>query len=180
MVSCGISGSFEPLSPAQRQITHALLTRAPLYSGRSPFSFDLHVLGTPPAFVLSQDQTLHLILSPPRLKGGHKYENALALPSQPDFQRADDFCFVVERVGRLSIGQAPVKFFFSTPFFFAAGCFRFRLAPRTLGGLYRRGALGPQVFFEAVVSFFSSGIRIALAIPRLLDERRSREGFIII
>ena len=81
------------------------------------FSFDLHVLGTPPAFVLSQDQTLHLILSPPWLKGGHKYENALALPSQPDFQRADDIRFVVERVGRLSIGQAPVKFFFSTPFF---------------------------------------------------------------
>ena len=26
------------------------------------FSFDLHVLGTPPAFVLSQDQTLQLIL----------------------------------------------------------------------------------------------------------------------
>ncbi len=25
------------------------------------FSFDLHVLGTPPAFILSQDQTLHLI-----------------------------------------------------------------------------------------------------------------------
>ena len=27
-----------------------------------PFSFDLHVLGTPPAFVLSQDQTLQLKL----------------------------------------------------------------------------------------------------------------------
>ncbi|PJB32570.1 MAG: hypothetical protein CO109_03880 [Deltaproteobacteria bacterium CG_4_9_14_3_um_filter_65_9] len=26
-----------------------------------PFSLDLHVLSTPPAFVLSQDQTLHLI-----------------------------------------------------------------------------------------------------------------------
>jgi hypothetical protein len=26
------------------------------------FSYDLHVLGTPPAFVLSQDQTLHFIL----------------------------------------------------------------------------------------------------------------------
>ncbi len=25
---------------------------------RSPYSFDLHVLGAPPAFVLSQDQTL--------------------------------------------------------------------------------------------------------------------------
>ena len=29
---------------------------------KSGFSFDLHVLGTPPAFVLSQDQTLQLYL----------------------------------------------------------------------------------------------------------------------
>jgi hypothetical protein len=26
-----------------------------------PSPFDLHVLGMPPAFILSQDQTLHLI-----------------------------------------------------------------------------------------------------------------------
>jgi hypothetical protein len=37
-----------------------LLTRAPLYWGRSPFSHDLHVLGAPLTFVLSQDQTLQL------------------------------------------------------------------------------------------------------------------------
>src|SRR4029078_12421733 len=48
------------LSPARRQITHVLLTRAPLYRGRSPFSCDLHVLGAPLTFVLSQDQTLQL------------------------------------------------------------------------------------------------------------------------
>ena len=35
-----------------------LLTRLPRYRGLPPFAFDLHVLGTPPAFVLSQDQTL--------------------------------------------------------------------------------------------------------------------------
>ena len=40
-----------------------LLTRAPLYSGYCyPFLVDLHVLGTPPAFVLSQDQTLRCSL----------------------------------------------------------------------------------------------------------------------
>ena len=39
-----------------------LLTRAPLYRGRSPFSLDLHVLGAPLTFVLSQDQTLQLDL----------------------------------------------------------------------------------------------------------------------
>ena len=37
---------------------YVLLTRAPLYRGRSPFSCDLHVLGAPLTFVLSQDQTL--------------------------------------------------------------------------------------------------------------------------
>jgi hypothetical protein len=37
-----------------------LLTRSPLeYPASWAFPFDLHVLSTPPAFVLSQDQTLH-------------------------------------------------------------------------------------------------------------------------
>src|SRR6476646_3177615 len=55
---CGLSPSFPGLSPARRQITHVLLTRPPLGSARRPSSRDLHVLSTPPAFVLSQDQTL--------------------------------------------------------------------------------------------------------------------------
>ena len=53
------------MSPSERQVAHALLTRSPLshpslLSENSSVgaSFDLHVLGTPPAFVLSQDQTL--------------------------------------------------------------------------------------------------------------------------
>ena len=63
---CGISSRFQLLSPCTGQVTHALLTRPPL-SHRSIIrriskgaSFDLHVLGTPPAFILSQDQTLML------------------------------------------------------------------------------------------------------------------------
>ena len=39
-----------------------LLTRPPLGIATS---FDLHVLSTPPAFVLSQDQTLRKIISEP-------------------------------------------------------------------------------------------------------------------
>ena len=57
----GISTSFDALSPCERQVAHALLTRPPLeYLGASSSMspLDLHVLGTPPAFVLSQDQTL--------------------------------------------------------------------------------------------------------------------------
>ena len=60
---CGISSRFQLLSPCTRQVTHALLTRPPLsHNGLPPeglgASFDLHVLSTPPAFILSQDQTL--------------------------------------------------------------------------------------------------------------------------
>ena len=62
---CGISILFRMLFPSQRQVTHALLTRPPLNlikiipkKSIKEVPFDLHVLGTPPAFVLSQDQTL--------------------------------------------------------------------------------------------------------------------------
>ena len=60
MVIFGIRPSFPGLSQSQGQITHVLLTRSPLeYPASWAFPFDLHVLSTPPAFVLSQDQTLH-------------------------------------------------------------------------------------------------------------------------
>ena len=60
----GISNRFQLLSQALRQVAYVLLTRSPLSYKKqaSCTSFDLHVLGTPPAFILSQDQTLHLIL----------------------------------------------------------------------------------------------------------------------
>ena len=61
VVLCGISTCFQVLSPSLGQVIHVLLTRAPLRcKPKSTSPFDLHVLGTPPAFVLSQDQTLEL------------------------------------------------------------------------------------------------------------------------
>ena len=64
-VLCGISDRFQLLSPSERQVAHVLLTRPPLSlknvipkKSVLKASFDLHVLGTPPAFILSQDQTL--------------------------------------------------------------------------------------------------------------------------
>src|ERR1700760_536692 len=56
VVVSGISPGFPGLSQSQGQIAHVLLTRSPLGASSS---LDLHVLSTPPAFVLSQDQTLH-------------------------------------------------------------------------------------------------------------------------
>ncbi|WP_222837121.1 hypothetical protein, partial [Ureibacillus thermophilus] len=58
----GISSRFRELSQSIGQVTHVLLTRPPLTNQKASFligPLDLHVLGTPPAFVLSQDQTLH-------------------------------------------------------------------------------------------------------------------------
>ncbi len=52
--------SKTPLFPSPGYVIHVFLTRSPLTplpKERRPF--DLHALATPPAFVLSQDQTLH-------------------------------------------------------------------------------------------------------------------------
>jgi hypothetical protein len=71
----GISQHFYWLSPSSGQVTYVLLTRSPLYSyvyrSVCTFAFDLHVLGTPPAFILSQDQTLRQFLSDHSLNGLH-------------------------------------------------------------------------------------------------------------
>ncbi len=61
VILCGINLPFGRLFPSLRQVAHVLLTRPPLIrSPKGTSSLDLHVLGTPPAFVLSQDQTLNL------------------------------------------------------------------------------------------------------------------------
>ena len=69
MMLCGISTPFGVLSPCKGQVPHALLTRPPLSircvlpkDSAADFPLDLHVLGTPPAFVLSQDQTLNKLV----------------------------------------------------------------------------------------------------------------------
>src|SRR5690625_4307765 len=75
--SSGISSGFPELSPSYRQVAHVLLTHPPLIPQTSlpkeicllP-ALDLHVLGTPPAFVLSQDQTLHRKLAIDKIVNG--------------------------------------------------------------------------------------------------------------
>jgi hypothetical protein len=57
----GISQPFGWLFPTEGHVIHVLLTRAPLNKSRITTQLvpcDLHVLNTPPAFVLSQNQTL--------------------------------------------------------------------------------------------------------------------------
>ena len=54
----GITRPFGRLSRGRGQVLHVLLSRSPLASARRQVPFDLHVLGAPPAFILSQDRTL--------------------------------------------------------------------------------------------------------------------------
>ena len=61
LTTCGINSPFGELSPTSRQIAHVLRTLTPLNFtciATNEIPFDLHVLSTPPAFVLSQNQTL--------------------------------------------------------------------------------------------------------------------------
>ena len=54
----GITPGFPGLSRSGGWVLHVLLSRSPLASPRRGVPFDLHVLGAPPAFILSQDRTL--------------------------------------------------------------------------------------------------------------------------
>ena len=60
----GISLSFLRVSQSKGQITYVLLTRSPL---DPKISLDLHVLSIPPAFILSQDQTLKMFIPSSKL-----------------------------------------------------------------------------------------------------------------
>ena len=81
---CGISNPFGLLSPVEGQISYVLLTRSPLDVA---IPFDLHVLSTPPAFILSQDQTLHCYRSRlyPLLGWGCVYRRTGYSPSPASF-----------------------------------------------------------------------------------------------
>ena len=56
----GISNRFQLLFPSQGQV---LARYSPVRHWKHHFPSDLHVLSMPPAFILSQDQTLHEIPS---------------------------------------------------------------------------------------------------------------------
>ena len=62
----GINLPFGRLFPCSSQVAYALRTRAPVVSisiATNLLPLDLHVLSLPLAFILSQDQTLHCIIS---------------------------------------------------------------------------------------------------------------------
>src|SRR6476646_11270630 len=68
------STQFPRLIPKCRadhpRVTHPFATRVTQQAGHFPF--DLHVLSTPPAFVLSQDQTLQTKTPPQRRQNSNQ------------------------------------------------------------------------------------------------------------
>ena len=106
VVSCGISTCFQVLSPCVGQIAHALLTRPPLKhlgasSSMSPL--DLHVLGTPPAFVLSQDQTL--MFNPHPSAGANRLQ-AFLTRSESDCSFCSSFSISFSRIAPSPSGRS--------------------------------------------------------------------------
>ena len=61
---CGISRSFPRLFPTTGQVPTRYSPVCHFHQAEARITFDLHVLGMPPAFVLSQDQTLKFIPGP--------------------------------------------------------------------------------------------------------------------
>ena len=57
-----VSSGYPPLQGRFLRVTHPSATRHPCVLLHTVLPFDLHVLSIPPAFNLSQDQTLHFIL----------------------------------------------------------------------------------------------------------------------
>jgi hypothetical protein len=87
-ISSGITHPFGWLSQSPGHISDSLLSRSPLCIATP---YDLHVLATPPAFRLSQDQTLQLIslaqellqpqVFPPSKLGGLYWGLTLSYPA---------------------------------------------------------------------------------------------------
>ena len=78
---CGISRSFPRLSPTPRQVPTRSSPVRHWWAETHPC--DLHVLGMPPAFALSQDQTLRFIKPAPPRPG----TNARRRPNQTTTRR---------------------------------------------------------------------------------------------
>ena len=150
-----------PLSEAGcSRVTHPsatmLLKQAPI----TPF--DLHVLGVPPAFVLSQDQTLHRVVSPIRfysdLKSGSlriARNYCLRFIVLSDFSK-----YNTELISKLRIDQG---FQFFLPFLFShCSVFKMQISS-AFGSFYLVKRLVYyttlsgfcQAFFQSFLKFFS-------------------------
>ena len=81
-----ITRRFHRLSASGWWVAYALRTRPPLSRPpKGPLPFDLHVLGLPLAFILSQDQTLRCIIVFSSFSLSHGLRFVFSSPSQVPF-----------------------------------------------------------------------------------------------
>ena len=78
-ILCGISPAFAGLSPTRGQIPTRYSPVRHSSAPEGPLPFDLHVLGMPPAFNLSHDQTLQFNLLPRPMGAGLRRPSCLAI-----------------------------------------------------------------------------------------------------
>ena len=105
----GINPGFPGLFRSPGQVSHVLLTRSPLRIPQwlpiAGSSFDLHALSTPPAFVLSQDQTLQRKDQGPRAEILNIFSSLVA-GGWPNRAPASDIsCIVVSDISRVQANQ---------------------------------------------------------------------------
>ena len=97
--------------------SHVLLTRPPL-PPIAERAFDLHVLGTPPAFILSQDQTRHPCLYPVPSSSDDTLKPCCDVCSQSSYLAERYCCFVhfITKLLRLVMKLVRRLFLNSHPF----------------------------------------------------------------
>jgi hypothetical protein len=113
----GINPGFPGLFRCRGQVTHVLLTRSPLSPRPKPrFSLDLHVLSAPPAFVLSQDQTLreeidhrHCWPKPVEPANGCLPSSSKLKRCLPSRERVDGFSFPHARTDHAGEPEQPPR-----------------------------------------------------------------------
>ena len=147
-----------------------LLTRAPLCPKTS---FDLHVLGLPPAFVLSQDQTLKLTCdwsedhhnrARPKQKLHACLQDALSASNQSDLAGAA--CASLPCVFTLSKSRKPLGLLRRRRFRFVA------VPVSGEAGLYSTAGPASTSFFSSAPAFFSEAFRGVDRSPRPPNPRR--------
>ena len=116
---CGITPAFAGLSPIPWSVRYVFLTRLPCFTRpKTPVASDLHVLGTPPAFVLSQDQTLHLSCHSFAARQSSDAPALLCVGSSLSVYRCQRTCATMTLVsGRHQQGRSVPPRFFCQVFF---------------------------------------------------------------
>ena len=180
-VLASVSKCCPPAGDRSSRVTHPSATW--LYSKQASYitPFDLHVLGTPPAFVLSQDQTLRLI--PVSLQLIHSFRM-----NQSPAQVARLFFYLLDFRFALAL-RASLRFRLCSSVFPCHGAspLSFRPAPKFPSRPPSRGATRESIlrlkrfvnyFFQLFSSNAGERVRVNLSFFAVHNEGGARQNFL--